>query len=665
MNRYILFFYIIVFSLSKAQNVEMLSNYDPYPGVQRHYADIWGYADEDGREYALIDISAVNGVAGTMIVDITEPTTPVHIVTIPAPASLWRDIKTYDHYAYIVNDTPYESSQVGASGLQIVDLSQLPDTAILVSTNKQYFNTSHNIFVFDHYLFAVATNHENLHILDISDPENPVSVSTYNESGDIHDIYVWEDRAVVASGYSHDYDLIDLSDMSNPRKISGSAPLPGVYGHAGWATEDKNYFLATDEFNERDITVWDISDENNWELVVPDFELPGISRMHNLFVQGNYAHCSYYNDGYVVLDISDPTKPFKIGQYDTYPNDDGNYSGAWGCYPYLPSGNTIISDTHTGLYVMKFTPGDIEPIVQINNQLEYLFEVQPVLLNVDILDDGEIIDANLFYRTVTNDGNSTSEWQLVEPSTENNGTYNFEIPAFDPVTVVEYYIGVKDDADNIKTVPSGGSGEEPAGNIPPANFFSYIITIPGIPIISSVFPDTSDITIERGNIVQFSVEAEDTSGLPLSYQWYLDDNLKSDEENFLLNSASFISGSELKVRVNVSNPSNSVNYEWNVLIASPTPVEDKYTAIDYNLAQNYPNPFNPSTNITYSIPEQSHVILKIFNVIGQEVATLVDEFKSPGKYEADFYAENLSGGIYFAYINAGNYTSTIKMTLIK
>jgi hypothetical protein len=121
-------------------------------------------------------------------------------------------------------------------------------------------------------------------------------------------------------------------------------------------TENKRYFIGTEEFNVRDITVWDLADRSSWNLSVPTWQMPGSSAyVHNLFVLGNYAHISYYTSGYVVLDISDPTNPQLAGHYDTYPsNNSGTYNGAWGCYPYLPSGNTLISDIQTGLYVLKF-----------------------------------------------------------------------------------------------------------------------------------------------------------------------------------------------------------------------------------------------------------------------------------------------------------------------
>jgi hypothetical protein len=85
----------------------------------------------------------------------------------------------------------------------------------------------------------------------------------------------------------------------------------------------------------------------------------------------------------------------------------------------------------------------------------------------------------------------------------------------------------------------------------------------------------------------------------------------------------------------------------------------------FDLFQNYPNPFNPSTNIKYQIANSSLVSLKVFNVLGKEVAELVNEKQTPGTYEVKFDAGNLSNGVYFYKITAGDYSETKKMILIK
>ncbi len=86
---------------------------------------------------------------------------------------------------------------------------------------------------------------------------------------------------------------------------------------------------------------------------------------------------------------------------------------------------------------------------------------------------------------------------------------------------------------------------------------------------------------------------------------------------------------------------------------------------DYNLSQNYPNPFNPTTLIKYSLSEKNQVTIKIYNVLGSEVAVLVNEVKPAGSYEVNFNASGLSSGVYYYTISAGKFNVTKKMILMK
>ena len=86
---------------------------------------------------------------------------------------------------------------------------------------------------------------------------------------------------------------------------------------------------------------------------------------------------------------------------------------------------------------------------------------------------------------------------------------------------------------------------------------------------------------------------------------------------------------------------------------------------DFALSQNYPNPFNPSTKITYALPRSGNVVLKVYNEIGKEVSTLVNEFKNAGTYEITFDASKLTSGIYFYRLTAGGFTSVKRMVLLK
>jgi len=85
----------------------------------------------------------------------------------------------------------------------------------------------------------------------------------------------------------------------------------------------------------------------------------------------------------------------------------------------------------------------------------------------------------------------------------------------------------------------------------------------------------------------------------------------------------------------------------------------------YNLNQNYPNPFNPSTKITYSIAEPGLVSIKVFDILGRQIADLVNKQQSAGTYTVDFDAKNLSAGVYLYKIESGSFQATKKMILLK
>ncbi|MDZ4712411.1 MAG: T9SS type A sorting domain-containing protein, partial [bacterium] len=85
----------------------------------------------------------------------------------------------------------------------------------------------------------------------------------------------------------------------------------------------------------------------------------------------------------------------------------------------------------------------------------------------------------------------------------------------------------------------------------------------------------------------------------------------------------------------------------------------------YSLSQNYPNPFNPTTKINFSVPVNSLVKLKIYDVLGKEVMTLINEQKQAGNYAAEFNGANLSSGIYFFRMEAGEFVDVKRMVLVK
>ena len=106
---------------------------------------------------------------------------------------------------------------------------------------------------------------------------------------------------------------------------------------------------------------------------------------------------------------------------------------------------------------------------------------------------------------------------------------------------------------------------------------------------------------------------------------------------------------------------------WRRSLSDITSTEEHTTVLPsrFNLSQNYPNPFNPSTTFRYSIPNESKVIIKVYDILGKEITTLLNEEKSAGSYEVDFNAVNLPSGVYFYQLKVGEYTNTKTMILIK
>ena len=98
-----------------------------------------------------------------------------------------------------------------------------------------------------------------------------------------------------------------------------------------------------------------------------------------------------------------------------------------------------------------------------------------------------------------------------------------------------------------------------------------------------------------------------------------------------------------------------------------TGIENNYDVVvsDYTLEQNYPNPFNPSTTIRFTIPESGLVTLKVYNLLGEEAAELINSEMTAGAYNYNFNASSLTSGIYFYSLQAGNFSVTKKMILLK
>jgi hypothetical protein len=159
--------------------------------------------------------------------------------------------------------------------------------------------------------------------------------------------------------------------------------------------------------------------------------------------------------------------------------------------------------------------------------------------------------------------------------------------------------------------------------------------------------------------------------------FWLDGELIADFLNIRLRDTTDLEIDRVSIDLHIKNNTLGIAKKWydNVVIATSyigpmettTGVDEATEQFpeDFQLLQNYPNPFNPTTKISWQSPIGSHQTLKIYNVLGNLVATLVDEYKTAGSYEVEFDATGLSSGIYYARLQADGYVQTRKMILMK
>ena len=327
------------------------------------YNEIWGVT-LNGYEFAVI-----GSTAGTHIFDITNTNNSYEAAFIPGSFTgggvIHRDYHDYAGYLYIVCD------EGSSSTLKIVDISNLPNSINIVFDSNNLFTNAHNIFIdtATAKLYVCAVKHTTpnnfssaMEIYSLANPTNPILIYTYNDVGHVHDAYVRNDTAYLNCGFDG-LRIVDFSTIGsvNPITPTELASLPitsypdGGYNHSGWLNDDGTIYAMQDENHGYDIKIFDVSDFNNIQVSsVLNSGVNQNSMAHNGIIKGDYLYVAYYHDGLRVFDISNPSNPIQINYYDTYlPSDHISYRGAWGVYPYLNSGNILVSDMQTGLYVLK------------------------------------------------------------------------------------------------------------------------------------------------------------------------------------------------------------------------------------------------------------------------------------------------------------------------
>lgn len=398
--------------LSAQLNTTLRDNLDYTQPVN----DVWGYVAPDGTEYAIVGTQN-----GTSFVSLADPDNIMEVAFIPGSNSTWRDIKTFGEYAYTVAD-------VGNQGITAFDLTDLPNNVTFKRNTYQIpgfaptLFQAHNLYI-DTLVGRLYTaggdrriNDGGILIFDLNnDPMTPEFVAAAPETYS-HDIFVKGDTLYCSEIYDGELALYDISDLDNIKTL-GTTITPFTYTHNAWTTEDAQFIFTTDERADAPVAAYDISDKEDIKKL---FEFRPLASLgtgtvpHNVHVLGDFLSISYYTDGLVVADASKPDNIIEVANYDTWPGANGEFNGAWGAYPFLPSGLTLISDRQTGLYVVEV---DYKLAARIEGTITDETTGLP-LNNILVSIDADQLNA------VTSDAQGIYKTGLAE-----GGTYNVTIQA--------------------------------------------------------------------------------------------------------------------------------------------------------------------------------------------------------------------------------------------
>jgi choice-of-anchor B domain-containing protein len=333
--------------------------------------DIWGWTDPVyGTEYVLL-----GRTSGTSFVDISDPVNPVYLGNLPASGSnsSWRDIKVDGNYAYIV-------SEAGGHGMQIFDLTKLrnvvnPPATFSEDAHYSGWGNAHNLVINEasDRAYGVGTNTSSggLHIVDISDPLNPVIMGDFAGDGYTHDAqvvnYIGPDAAYAGSEIAfacneNSVTVIDVTDPTDAVQLSRTT-YNSQYTHQGWLTEDHKYFLSNDELDENytgvntTTFIWNVQDLNA-PFLLGTFVSSTPAIDHNLYVKDNLCYQSNYRAGLRITNLDNIASGMltEVGFFDVYPSSDAaGFNGTWSNYPYFDSGVVAVSHIEEGLFLVSLS----------------------------------------------------------------------------------------------------------------------------------------------------------------------------------------------------------------------------------------------------------------------------------------------------------------------
>jgi choice-of-anchor B domain-containing protein len=342
-------------ALSAQVNIEFVGSLSYQNLRNSDISNLWGYADEAGNEYALVGVNGTDGLSGGFsVVDLADPTDPQEVFFLPGPASIWREIKVWNDHAYI-------TTEAENGGLTIVDLSPLPQSTDLPSTVwfDPAWDTSHSLFIDENgrlYIHGANEGTGGVIMYDLTeDPMAPVRVGQFDQWY-VHDSFARGDTLYAAHILDGFFTILDVSDPAEP-VLLGLQNTPNNFTHNVWLDDTGRYLYTTDERTNAYVAAYDVSDPSDIQFLDKLRSDGGSGAIpHNTYwLPGDYLVQSYYTYGVSIYDCSQPENLIEVGSFDTSPFSGNGFFGAWGVYPFLPSGRLLISDIEEGLFILDPT----------------------------------------------------------------------------------------------------------------------------------------------------------------------------------------------------------------------------------------------------------------------------------------------------------------------
>jgi len=633
----------------------------PGPSFGFYYASCWGYVAPDGHEYALIAC-----YSGTSIIDL-DANPIAEVAYVPGSNSEWHELKTWGQYAYAVSENP-------SQGLQIIDLSQLPETAFVANAvfnvGGHNIANSHTVAVADGYLYLNGGSSNGTVILDLSNPENPTYAGQYQPEY-LHDTYVKRDTLYGAAIFGGGVYIADVTNKAAPVQV-GHITYSGSGTHNCWRSDFGNYVYTSDEIGstQKNMKVFDISDLPSFTQEAP-FTANPAHIIHNIHGRGNYVYIAHYAAGVYVADVHNPLNISNAGGYDTYLGGGTGYIGCWGVYPYFPSGRWIASDTQTGLYVLSFdglTPRIRSPLVSpsdgdsLSEGTTAQFMWQPAALQSE--------DPHRYELHISGNGVDTMfETQESMVSVDMNAP-------FASGEAYSWHVLIRDE---FTTVSSQDTFQFSVGTkiIPLAcqDFTNFLTRCTASGMVQARVVLRDNIA-HSGETVLFQIDES-------IYPATIGDNGISSRASISISglgagdhTVSIIDPAECfsPIVVTCLMAKESANQEWEAddarWAAETGQTNAQVAPAATKLLGNYPNPFNPSTTIRYALAADSRVTIGVYNMLGQLVNTLVDEVQSAGKRSVVWNPVNDAGhvvasGIYLVRMSTPDFNGTKRVLFMK